>query len=305
VATKSGTNTFHGEGAMLFTNAGLNSLGRGLWQNNPTNLGIPEFYRAREDEYRTFYPGFQLGGPLIRDRLHFFTSYFPEANRTERTVTHLSDKSTRTYTTRVLRHYGMSRLDYAPSQKIQINTSYMWNPLRAAGVLPSTDGRIAPPSNDLSIQGGYTPSNAYTAALNYIPTPKLILSARYGKKYLNDKGNAYGKSGLPWITYSSPTSAQTTPPVPADFAGANGFQNVTSTFLVLKDITTRHNVYADASYITRLFGQQHNFKFGYQINRMANDVQDDFLNGRILINWGEGYTRGQFNNVRGTYGYYT
>src|SRR5206468_5304373 len=80
--------------------------------------------------------------------------------------------------------------------------------------------------------------------------------------------------------------------------------NVASTFLVLKDITTRHNVYLDGTYITRLFGQQHAIKAGYALNRIANDVNDDYLNGRFDIYWGEGFTRGSIVNRRGAYGYY-
>ena len=73
----------------------------------------------------------------------------------------------------------------------------------------------------------------------------------------------------------------------------------------MKDITTRHNVYVDGSYITRLFGQQHTFKGGYALNHMNNDVNDDHLNGLFLITWGTGFTRGSLVNRRGTYGYYT
>jgi len=305
VITKSGANDFHGEGGLLFTGAALNASPRGFWQRLAADASKAEFFRQREDEYRTFFPVFELGGPILKDRLHFFTSYAPEMSRIERTIPFTA--GTKTTTQRLIRHYGMGRIDYAPTQNMQINSSYLWTPIRVDGILTGVDPRVAAPTNDLSIQGGYTPANAYTASWNWTPTSKLILSARYGYKYLNDKGNTYGLPGAPRYIYQTATSGPSYlgPPVPSAFAGSTGFQNVSSTFQVLKDITTRHNVYLDGSYIARLFGQQHTFKGGWALNRIANDVNDDHLNGLFLISWGTGFTRGTLNNARGTYGYYT
>ncbi|MGE0130639.1 MAG: carboxypeptidase regulatory-like domain-containing protein [Blastocatellales bacterium] len=315
VVTKSGSNEFHGEGAFLFTNSALNSQGRGYWQPNRTNPNVAEFFRAKEDDYRAFFPGFSLGGPVLKDRLHFFTSYFPEVIRTERTINFAADNSTKTFTQDVKRHYGIGRLDYAPTQKLQINTSYIWTPTKVNGLLPIADGRVAAPTNDQSVLGGYTPSNAYTAAVTYTPTSKLVLSARYGYKYLNDKGStlnglytatngSYGLPAGPYLWYRTPTSSQTNPPVPASLAGNTDYRPISSTFAVLRDITTRHNVYLDGTYIARAFGQQHTLKAGYALNRLANDVDDNYLNGRFDIYWGEAFTRGTTVNQRGAYGYY-
>jgi hypothetical protein len=306
VITKSGTNEFHGQASVEFTSAAFNSNVRGFWQRLAADPSKAEFFRQKEDQYRSFFPIFELGGPLIKDRVNFFAAYAPEVARSERVIDHTSGGS-RTYINRTLRHYGIARVDYAPTQKIQINSSYIWTPIRISGLFPaSVDPRVAPPTNDLSIQGGYTPANAYTVSFTYTPTSKLILGARYGYKYLNDKGNTYGLPTVPRYVYQTATSgsAYTGPAVPAQFTGNTGFQNVSSTFQVLKDITTRHNLYLDASYTTNLAGQ-HTFKGGYALNRMANDVNDDHINGLFLIFWGTGFTRGTAVNERGTYGYYT
>ena len=58
---------------------------------------------------------------------------------------------------------------------------------------------MAPPTSDLTKQGGYVPSNATTLGANYLPSSKLLISARYGYKYLNDKGNTYGKDDVPYL----------------------------------------------------------------------------------------------------------
>src|SRR5262249_14461266 len=135
VVTKSGSDRFHGEGALMFTDAGLNSRPRGFWQRNPGNAVRSEFFRQKEDEFRAYFPGFSLGGPILEERLHFFGSYFPEVNRTERSVnfvpsTAFPDGLQKTTTNRLVRHFALARLDYAPTQKIQVNTSFLWTPIR-------------------------------------------------------------------------------------------------------------------------------------------------------------------------------
>lgn len=304
VITKSGSDEFHGRGSLSFTNSLLNSRPRGFYQRSPLVASVAEFFIQKEDDYSSIYPGFSLGGPILKERLHFFTSYFPEFTRTERSVPFATGP--RTTTNRVTRHFGLARIDYAPTQKIQFNTSYLWTPIRNKGLLTGTDARIAPPSNDLSLGGGYTPASAYTASFTYTPTSSLVLSARYGYKYLNDKGNTYGLPTAVLQLYQRATSGTTYvgPAVPAEFAGAAGKQNVSNTFNVVKDITTRHNVYLDASYVLRIAGQQHVIKGGFAQNRIENVVVDDYPNGRFDFYWGEAVSRGSVQGVRGTYGYY-
>jgi len=109
-----------------------------------------------------------------------------------------------------------------------------------------------------------------------------------------------------WAPYNiyRTSSASAGLPVPAGVVGGTGYTNVSSTFGVIKDITTRHNVYLDASYIANLFSQQHVFKFGYALARVGNDVNDDFANGQFDIYWGDSFSRGSITNAKGTYGYY-
>lgn len=310
VITKSGSDEFHGQVSVSFTNSLMNSSPRGFYQRTPSNADVAEFYVPKEDSYSSVFPGFSLGGPIIKQRLNFFTSYFPEFTRTQRDTAFAAGP--KTTTNRITRHYGLARVDFSPTQNMQFNSSYLWTPIRSTGGLTGTDPRIAPPSTNFANLGGYTPANAFTASFTYTPTSKTVLSARYGYKYLNDKGNTYGLPSGPWVRYLNPTSGSSYvgPDVPSAFDGPSGFTNISSPFMVLFDITTRKNLYLDASQIFRIAGQQHTIKGGYSENRIANRIEDDYPNGRFDIYWGLDFSRGTpgtpayVDHQRGTYGYY-
>ena len=312
LATKSGTNAYHGEAVYQFTSSQFNPRPRGFWQGSPLSADVADFFAPTKDNYRNQYPGVTLGGPMIKNRLYFFGGYMPELTVTDRTNRYDSVKQTvavnralgtRQYRQEVAQHYSLMRVDYSATSKLQINTSWTWSPIKVNGALPTTDIRRQPPTNDLSVTGGYSPSNAYTASATYAVTPKFFVSARYGYKYLNNKATNYGLPGIPFYTYNTASAASQTPVDPA-FAGSNGFSSSTSTLATARDITTRNNVYLDGTTLFKFKGQ-HSLKFGYSVNRQANDVATDFTNGRFLINWGDTYNRGSVTGRTGTYGYYT
>jgi hypothetical protein len=301
VATRSGTNEYHGSLGLQYTGSPINGTDRGFWQRSVANADVAEFFQPVEDNYRILSPTASFSGPILRDKLHFFTSYSPDFEHSDRDIAYAS--GTRTFSQKNTRHFSMARLDYTPSSKVQINTTYIWSPAKRNGALPTRDPRIAAPSNDQAIQGGYTPAQSATASINWVPTSKLVLSARYGYKYYNEKDGNYGLSQEPYVIYN--TSAVGVPGVPAELQQGTGFRNVSSTFGTVKDITTRHNVYLDATYVATIAGQSHNFKAGYSLNRVANDVSSDFSNGNFLMYWNDAFSRGSVTNARGTYGYYT
>ena len=302
LSTRSGTNEYHGEAGIAFTSNQLNSRPRGFYQGSPLNADALDFFAPKKDSYRTVYPVVTLGGPILKNRIFFFGGWAPEFFRSERVNQYGGTTGTRTYNRETINNYAMGKIDYAATSKIQIFSSWLWSPNRIKGAQPTTDVRIAPPSNDQTVVGGYAPAQSYTASFSYTPTARWLISARYGYKYLNDKASNYGISGAPFISYVTASSASPLP-VPTVDQGSNGFSNVSSTLAVRKDITTRHNVYLDSSYLFNKFGQ-HSLKFGYAINRQAEDISTDYTNGRFQVYWGDKFSRGSITNFTGAYGYY-
>jgi hypothetical protein len=307
VVSKSGTDKYHGEALYQFSGSALNTGPRGTFRRDPFDVTKAEYFQAVEDDYTQQFTGLTLGGPLLRDKLRFFAGYVPEVYNTDRSinfVTAAGASTVRDSSSKVLRHRGNGRLDYVPFQSLQINASYFWNPFKRTGVLTENDPKVAPPSSDLSVQGGYNQSNATNIGANFMPSSRVLISARYGYKYLNDKGNTYGKDNVPYLVYNT-ASTNGGVVVPPQYAGAAGYTNVASTFTIQHDLLTRHNVYLDGTFFGNLAGQNHTLKVGYALNRVANDVLSNYTQGRFNINWGEGFTRGSIVNRRGAYGYYT
>jgi len=299
VATKSGTNSFHGSLGLQYTGSGLNGQDRGFYQRSVANSNVSEFFQPREDDYSITSPSFSLGGPILRDKLHFFGAYSPDLESSTRINPYTS--GTREFEQTRRRHYSLGRLDFTPSSKVQVNASYIWSPSKREGNLPNRDERIAAPSNDQAILGGFLPAQQFSTGITYTPQSNLVVSARYGYKYQNDKDGNYGIPQSPFVTYQTSTSEALLPVV---VPGGNGYSNVSSTLQIVEDITTRHNGYFDVTYVANIANQQHTFKAGYAINRVANAVSTDYPNGRYLMYWGRSYSRASINNARGAYGYY-
>jgi hypothetical protein len=303
VISKSGTDVYRGDVMYQFTGSSLNEGPRGTWRRDPLNVTQAEFFVAPEDDIKTQYFGGTIGGPIVKDKLRFFLGYIPEKTETKRSINFLTG-GVRNSSSDTFRSRGTARVDYSPAQSLQINGSYFWNPLKTTGLLTGNDAKVAPVTSDLSVQGGYSQSNATNLGVNWIPNSRVLISARYGYKYLNDKGNTYGKDQVPYLVYNT-ESARAGLPVPAQFVGAGGFTNVASTFVVDHDLLTRQNVYLDGTFFASAGGQNHTFKVGYALNRIGDDVLSNYTNGRFNINWGDAYSRGSIQGVKGAYGYYT
>jgi Carboxypeptidase regulatory-like domain/TonB-dependent Receptor Plug Domain/TonB dependent receptor len=312
VVSKSGTDIYRGEVLYQFSGDALNTDAatgntpatgpKGTWRRDPLNQAVAEFFKPAEDSYTEQFYGFTLGGPIVSNKLRFFAGYIPQLYNTDRSV-NFTSVGVRNSSSKELRHRGIGRVDYSPVQSLQINGSYFWNPKKTTGLLTSPDPKVTPSSSDLTIQGGYEPANSTSVGVNYIPSSRLLFSARYGFNYLNAKGNTYGKDDAPFYRYVTASSAAVLP-VPPQWQQAANYTNIADPFQIQYDRLTRHNVYLDATYFASIGGQNHTFKGGYMLNRLADDVQSNYPDGYFRIFWGEDFDRASIVNARGPYGYY-
>ncbi len=287
---RSGSNEFHGEAGFYFWNDAMQARPRPTLEMDPNDATRlkARYFQNTLDPYSTWNPIFSLGGPLIKNKVFFFSGYMPTKTTTNRSVTFLSNNQTMPFTNTVTQQYLANKVDYVPFSKVRMNVSWVFNPRKSTGILPAQQGTDSPtvPWNQ---RGEYTAGQILSGQVDYLATTKLIVSFRGGYNYFN-YNNVYAPSTVTAV-YSS-ANASLYPDLPASLKrSAAGFVTGSSS-----DGNTQFNIYkrvnlnADASYMVNWFGQ-HSIKGGWQTNRLSNStVALSYPNGYFRYYWNTSYS---------------
>ncbi|MGH8403745.1 MAG: hypothetical protein ACRESO_10145, partial [Gammaproteobacteria bacterium] len=294
---RSGQNQFHGQAGFYYSGDPLTARPRPQLRLDPLDDNVAQEFLPRQDSFSNWNPVFSVGGPLLKDKLFFFAGYMPELNYTTRTVDFTTGETGK-YNQTQTQQYLSTKVDYVPFSKVRVNMSWIWNPLKVTGSLPSVQGTDSF-SNNWSQQGSFTGNNILSGQFDYIASSKLILSFRGGYNY-SGFNNMYGIPATTAIYYSGHS---TTLP-PANLQGPNGWvqQAVAATSY---DQNRRINENADASDLVNWHGQ-HALKGGWQMNRLGNDVlSSSYPFGYYRYYWGLTYhCQTMTCATTGTEGYY-
>jgi hypothetical protein len=131
--TRSGTNQFEVNGFVLGQNKGLVERNPGLQREcNERSEADPNFECAPKPEYERFQMGLSAGGPITRDRLHYFVAYENNIQDREATVA-LGRPEFRsqfgeyegTFAQPFRSHLGVAKLSYQPAPNQTLSLS--WN----------------------------------------------------------------------------------------------------------------------------------------------------------------------------------
>jgi hypothetical protein len=301
---RSGSNDWHGQGGFYYDNDSMSARPRPTLEMDPTDASRTRarYFQNKLDDFSRWNPVFNIGGPILKDKLFMFAGFMPTWTDTNRTVTFLSNNQTGTYNSLYRQHYATGKLDFAPTDKLRINGSWIWNPNYTRGNLPAQQGTDSPNRNWAGL-GQYTAGNMITGQIDYLATSKLVMSFRGGYNYTNNT-NRYASSSTTFI-YS--TANTMFPDIPADMRLTSTGWVQQGTSLRDFDIYKRVNLNADASYLANWKGQ-HSIKFGWQTNRLSNSVQNlTYPTGYYRFYWNQSYrcvTTQCTGQQRGTYGYY-
>ncbi len=327
---KRGSNTWHGEVlTYLRTNAlnandpcasGYTSGGAGTFAGFSTVCGLrldptkpqlnasqrldgtPEYYVPRKDDRRIIEPGFQIGGPLFKDRLWLFTSYIPtfDVIRRRTTFTRLNP-GPRTLTQQFTQHNAYTRLDYRMLNSLRLFAGWNYGYSRSQGQLGSPDsaygqlntGATTDPSTLRGDFGTVNPLAVYTFGGDWTPTSKLVVTARYGYFFQNnrDVGRPVGTRYVYQTTVNSSSRDLQGNPFPASSFNTAGFANISSNLQTIFDAYKRNTFNGDASYfVGRFLGGTHTFKGGYAWMRQGNEVLRNFNTAAVNLFWNTSYT---------------
>src|SRR5579862_46834 len=303
VIMKKGTNQYHGSVFAQFENDAMDAnqippVARynPLSSQTPTSWGLtdPQFqeYVPKKDHFSNILPGFTLGGPILKDRIFAFVGFNPWIQNDERSVNYDQTgglglgvvkfaQNTRTY-------YTNARIDAAITQKLRVFSSWLYQLQKQYGEsLPFPDSSqgffnasstIAPSTYSHNL--GFTAPNSTTnVGVDYSVTPRLILTGRFGYYFENYHDFGYPTTGTltQWNTNGVGATDVFGAPLPASLQQPTGFVNVANSInFTARNANKAVQTDVSAAWFKSGWLGTHNFKFGYQLNRLSNDVFQHF-----------------------------
>ncbi len=170
--TKSGTNSFHGAANLYFQSDALDSDFRPTLRLVPTNSNAAEYVTYPEDEYQRWEPGFQLSGPIVKDKVWFFAGYQPVFRPLDRTRP-LNDGVERTFSQDFNTNYGTANITAQPNAQWRFRANYNLSNRKQEGRLQALDGTSNPAANYAI--NDVTPNWATSASIDYTPSNKVYV----------------------------------------------------------------------------------------------------------------------------------
>jgi hypothetical protein len=184
IVTKSGTNNFHGSGYLYY-------------RSQKTSARNPFDFNARKSFEQQVFPGLTLGGPVVKNKLFFFTNYERQKNDNARF---------RNYTTSSLLQPDaaqlalLTRLDASADANVRRISTNLRNALTTNATTYPTTFRILRESEGTF--NGLARLNTWSTRVDYQLSSRDSINGRFTltRNFTNDIGTANGTS--PSITAS-------------------------------------------------------------------------------------------------------
>lgn len=300
VVTKGGNNDFHGDFGTAFEPSGLQGGNRpGLLRftsgtGNTAGYSQPtEYFTSPKAGSLNSFPSINVSGPIVKDRVWFFTSYSPQIYEsdvvskfyTSAPAATRTETATATYNSTTKYEYAFARIDASPFSKLRLSSTFLWNPQIQNGSLPyavSNFGALPTTTPELaSIQGGRQTSNNVTFQAVYAPLNNVVATFRYSRGFLNEKLGNYGINGaMRYLCVRGNTGGVITY-VNGCTQGVNDPVNTITT----RDVSIRENFEGDGS-VSFNGGGRHELKGGYGHQTIFNDLLKGFTE-RIYLQYGD------------------
>ena len=312
VIMKKGSNGYHGSGFLTYGGDALNGSPNNTLRYDPLgNLGpdgedASQEYTRRKDGLRTLQPGFTFGGPIKKDRLWFFMGFAPFLDSISRSINFnpsiCSDPAVapqcintalgkHTFKQEDKLYYTTARLDASLTQKIRVFGSWLYQYERLNGnSLPIRDPQpgqnllntsitVLDPLAQYSHAYGYSqPNSTYNVGADITINPKVVSTTRFGYFFTNyhDFGWPTTAADLSWDASGIGGSDNGGSPLPSGLQQSVGFATAPyDQSYTLVNASKHYQFNQDVAFFKSGWGGTHNFKFGYQLNRLSNVVNQN------------------------------
>lgn len=308
--TRSGGNAFHGEAHYYYFGNAISAgpVPRLLLLNQFTTGTNPSFEQDYKPQNDTHEFGGSIGGPFIKDKLFFFSSYSPQLQRRSQDYNFSNGLEPDTLNQRSNTQQLFNKLTYSPVPSLRINANWLWTPTRTTGILPAYNGygndvittRASAQPN--KTQGWTQPQSNYSAQIDWTATPTILVTVKGGRFW--DNFRTWGVPPVSSITFQTAPIAG----LPGNLSSQQtGYSNTPRTQNTYFDIATRSYVQVDFGKYVGSFWGSHDIKLGTGIIKSVNKVDVSYPGGGyVYVFFNRSFTpTGALNTpVRGAYGYY-
>jgi carboxypeptidase family protein len=315
VVMKKGSNGYHGSLFTQFENGGMDGSPTPISRYDPSSGGTstawgnidPTFqlYQPVRPKTSDVFPGFTFGGPILKDRIFGFVGFNPEWNDVENTLNYgPTNGGLQHFSQNTQTYYTTARVDAVINQKIRVFGSWLYQLQRQNGEAfynaDSTTGFFnsftgcfgaatsagnpcissGVPPFALSHGLGYVAPNTTTnVGADFTITPRLVATSRFGYYFENYHDFGYPTTGtIDFFASSGINQTDTTGALlPSQLQQGGGSFNIAQN----SNYTQRNAdkaIQFDQSLAWYKSGWKgtHNFKFGYDLNRLSNDLDQHF-----------------------------
>jgi hypothetical protein len=298
--TRSGTNNFSGNILADFQSRSWGGSERPILIDDTSAAAGYSYINPPKDDELRIDPGFSLGGPILRDRLWFFGAYQPGIRNTERTV-NFSNGETNTFEQDFRVNYGAVNITGNAGSKVLYRVGANFSPYETERSLPSQTGQTSLTDADDYLRGTKGDRRTYSGSVDYIPTSRLAFSARAGRFLTDEESTGVEFPGI-IHNISTGSTAASLARIPAGLPNTLGYtSDVLITDATEFDEYIRDFIGADATWFVNA-GGEHQFKLGFQSERISNDVLSGYNADRILYYGGNSYSPTTGGSVTGEYG---
>lgn len=331
VVMKKGSNAYHGSLFASYEANGMDGSPQPTLRYDPNNLAnVPggdnnaQTYQPKQDHFRYLQPGFNVGGPIKKDRLWFFLGFAPLIQSTARTVdfgANICNTLSPGDPTAVCPLYGLgkqyftqdsqqyfttARLDFTLTSKVRLFASWLYQYGRETGAnLPLADPissqsayLINTDITGTTLQGyshglGFaSPNSTYNVGADITLTPKIVSTTRFGYFFNNYHDFGWPTSGadVVWRTSGLGQTDNLGADLPPGLQlGSGSFTTPYNGTYTLFNASKHYQLNEDVAFFKSGWGGTHNIKLGYQFNKMQNVIDQNGNVPLVRIVPGAGY----------------
>ena len=320
VISRSGGNEFHGEVLGYYSGSKLKTANRDeldTAQLNTTGPGAVFYYTADEytgkDDWNRIEGGFNLGGPIFKDKIWFFGSFMPSYYKHERTVDYAIQgiDLVKVFPRTENQYNGMFKLTSQISKNLRASAGFVNNSWKYLG-----DNPWAYSANTTSkYDSGWTyPNHSVSGTIDWNVGNNLMMSVRGGWFFMDQINSALPMGdNTPRYRFNVeqpysyiPSNNLMFPEIPANLRHKGSWSSKTAAENrgMQSQIRERINANFDATYFAQLAGE-HSFKAGFQFIRQGQNILDNYGTGPyVLFAWDMDLEMSGVNYGRGKYGWY-